>query len=104
MTTPLTIAAVYAHPDDGEFFAAGALTRWVKQGHKVHAICATRGDLGTRERGASREALGRTRAAELARAMEVIGGEPPILLDLPDGYVRESAAALKERLVTSSAS
>ncbi len=99
MRTQLTIAAVYAHPDDGEFFAAGALTKWVKQGHKVHAICATRGDLGTRERGASGEALGRTRDAELARAMETIGGEPPILLGLPDGFVRESAAALKERLV-----
>ena len=99
MRTPLTIAAVYAHPDDGEFFAAGALTKWVKQGHKVHAICATRGDLGTRDRGASGEALGRARDAELARAMETIGGEPPILLGLPDGFVRESAAALKERLV-----
>jgi LmbE family N-acetylglucosaminyl deacetylase len=99
MRTPLTIAAVYAHPDDGEFFAAGALTKWVKQGHKVHAICATRGDLGTKERDASREALARTRGAELARGMETIGGEPPIVLGLPDGFVRENAAVLKERLV-----
>ena len=99
MTTPLTIAAVYAHPDDGEFFAAGALRKWVKAGHEVHAICATRGDLGTKDRAASADALGRLRESELGRAMEAIGGEPPIVLGLPDGFVRESAAQLKERLV-----
>jgi LmbE family N-acetylglucosaminyl deacetylase len=65
MTSPLTIAAVYAHPDDGEFFAAGTLAKWVKQGHKVHAICATRGDLGTKQRDASGGELGARRASEL---------------------------------------
>ena len=99
MTPSLTIAAVYAHPDDGEFFAAGALRKWVKAGHKVHAICATRGDLGSKDRNVDAAALGRQREAELGRAMEAIGGEPPIVLGLPDGFVRESAATLKERLV-----
>lgn len=99
MTTPLRIAAVYAHPDDGEFFAAGSLAKWVRQGHRVHAICATNGDLGTKRTDVDGAELGRQRAEELGRAMEVIGGEPPICLGLPDGYVRESAQALKERLV-----
>ncbi len=96
---PLRIAAVYAHPDDGEFFAAGSLTKWARQGHEIHAICATDGDLGTKNAGASRADLGRQRARELGRAMEAIGGQPPICLGLPDGSVRESAQALKERLV-----
>jgi LmbE family N-acetylglucosaminyl deacetylase len=99
MTSPLTIAAVYAHPDDGEFFAAGTLAKWVKQGHKVHAICATRGDLGTKQRDASGGELGARRASELGAAMAVLGGEPPILLGYPDGFLRDHAAALKERLV-----
>lgn len=99
MQKPLTIAAVYAHPDDGEFFAAGSLTKWVRQGHKVYSICATNGDLGTKDLGVDAAALGRTRSAELGRAMEVLGGEPPILLGLPDGSVRENSAVLKERLV-----
>lgn len=99
MQKPLTIAAVYAHPDDGEFFAAGSLTKWARQGHRVHAICATNGDLGTRSLDVDAAALTRTRAEELARAMESIGGEPPIRLGLPDGFLRENAAALKERLV-----
>lgn len=95
----LTIAAVYAHPDDGEFFAAGTLAKWVLAGHDVYAICATRGDLGTKRCDVSAEHLTDTRAAELTRAMEVIGGHPPILLGYPDGGLREHAQALKERLV-----
>src|SRR5687768_9317713 len=97
--TKLTIAAVYAHPDDGEFFAAGTLAKWVEAGHDVHAICATSGNLGTKRRDVAPDALARTRAAELGRAMEAIGGKPPIILGYPDGGLREHAAALKERLV-----
>jgi LmbE family N-acetylglucosaminyl deacetylase len=99
MTRPLKIAAVYAHPDDGEFFAAGSLVKWARRGHQVHAICATNGDLGTKLMDVDGAELGRRRAEELGRAMETIGGEPPICLGLPDGSVRENAQALKERLV-----
>ncbi|MFO0761150.1 MAG: PIG-L deacetylase family protein [Byssovorax sp.] len=95
----LTIAAIYAHPDDGEFFAAGTLAKWAEQGHKVYAICATAGDLGTKQRGASRTAIAEQRAAELGEAMKALGGEPPIMLGYPDGFLRDHAAALKERLV-----
>lgn len=95
----LVIAAVYAHPDDGEFFTAGTLAKWVQAGHEVHAVCATNGDLGTKRLDVSSEELARTRAAELGRAMETLGGQPPILLGFPDGGLREHAAALKERLV-----
>ncbi|MBK8253097.1 MAG: PIG-L family deacetylase [Polyangiaceae bacterium] len=99
MKSALTIAAVYAHPDDGEFFAAGSLIKWAQAGHKIYAICATNGDLGSKDAGADSAALGRQRTQELARALEVIGGEPPICLGLPDGFVRENAQKLKERLV-----
>jgi LmbE family N-acetylglucosaminyl deacetylase len=99
MSDPLTIAAIYAHPDDGEFFAAGSLAKWVSQGHRVHAICATSGDLGTKQRDADRHALAALRASELGKAMEAIGGEPPIVLGYPDGFLRDHTAALKERLV-----
>jgi LmbE family N-acetylglucosaminyl deacetylase len=95
----LVIAAVYAHPDDGELFAAGTLARWVDAGHDVHAICATNGDLGTKRLDVSSEELARTRAAELGCAMETLGGHPPTILGFPDGGLREHAAALKERLV-----
>jgi LmbE family N-acetylglucosaminyl deacetylase len=95
----LTILAAYAHPDDGEFFLAGSLARWAAEGHDVVAVCATSGDLGTADPNVDRAALAATREAELARAMEVIGGRPPILLRLPDGGVREHSATLRERLI-----
>lgn len=95
----LTIAAVYAHPDDGEFFAAGSLAKWAKAGHRVYAICATRGDLGSKRPDADPEELARTRASELGKAMAVLGAEPPIMLGFPDGALREHAAALRERLI-----
>src|SRR5262249_57963513 len=59
----------------------------------------TEGERGHRPGGRAPAARGRTRAAELAAAMAVIGGEPPVLLGLPDGFVRENAQVLKERLV-----
>lgn len=95
----LNIAFVYAHPDDGEFFAAGTLAKWVAAGHKVFAICATRGDLGTRHRGVDRAALAATRERELGAALSLLGAEPPIVLGLPDGGVREHALELRERLI-----
>jgi LmbE family N-acetylglucosaminyl deacetylase len=95
----LVIAAVYAHPDDGEFFAAGTLAKWAEAGHEIHAICCTSGDLGTKDRAVSREALATTRAAELGLALKTLGGHPPILLGFPDGGLREHAQAAKERIV-----
>jgi LmbE family N-acetylglucosaminyl deacetylase len=95
----LTIAAVYAHPDDGEFFAAGSLAKWAAAGHDVHAICGTSGDLGTKRRDVAPGALAATRAAELGAAMAAIGGHPPIVLGYPDGRLREHAQEAKERLV-----
>lgn len=95
----LTIAAVYAHPDDGEFFAAGSLAKWVEAGHDVFAICCTSGNLGTKDRRVSPDDLAKTRAAELGKAMATIGGHAPIILGHPDGFLREHAQEAKERLV-----
>ena len=95
----LTIAVVIAHPDDGELFAGGTVARWVRDGHDVFTLAATRGDLGTLDPNASREAVGKRRADELGRALEVLGAHPPILLGFPDGAVRDHADDLKERLV-----
>ena len=67
----LCIVAVYAHPDDGEFHAAGSLAKWAAAGHRVHAICATDGALGTRRPGPTPAELTATRATELAAALSV---------------------------------
>lgn len=95
----LCIVAVYAHPDDGEFHAAGSLAKWAAAGHRVHAICATDGALGTRRPGPTPAELTATRATELAAALSVVGAQPPIMLGFPDGFLRDHAAALRERLI-----
>lgn len=99
MPESLRIAAVYAHPDDGEFFAAGTLAKWTAAGHTVFAICATNGDLGSKRRDVTRKTLSATRGAELGHALSLLGGEAPILLGFPDGFLRDHAAALRERLI-----
>jgi LmbE family N-acetylglucosaminyl deacetylase len=97
--SPLTIVAIYAHPDDGEFHVAGSLAKWAAAGHRIHAVCATDGGLGSQRLDADSEKVAKERGGELARAMETIGGPPPILLGFPDGAAREHREALRERLV-----
>ena len=93
------ILAVYAHPDDGEFLAGGTLAKWVEEGHQVYVICSTNGNLGTKDITISQEILADTRKKELAEAMKVIGGNPPIFLGYDDGFLRENIIDLKENLV-----
>jgi len=50
----MNILVIYAHPDDAEFLAGGSIAKWVEEGHRVHAISATDGSLGTRIPGQSR--------------------------------------------------
>jgi LmbE family N-acetylglucosaminyl deacetylase len=98
-TSRRTVVAVYAHPDDGEFFAAGTLAKWARRGDRVYAVCCTDGALGSKVRGASPGDVAIARAKELAAAMRTLGGEPPVLLGFPDGRLREHGDALYERLV-----
>src|SRR5262245_54797061 len=98
----LSIVAVYAHPDDGEFHAAGSLAKWAAAGHRVHAICATDGALGSKVQGPSRKQVAEARQKELQAALAVItggGGEAPIMLGFPDGFLADHRGALRERLV-----
>ena len=43
----LNVLAIIAHPDDLSFFCSGTLARWVDEGHDVHVICCTNGEVGT---------------------------------------------------------
>lgn len=98
-SAPQTIVAVYAHPDDGEFHAAGSLAKWAAAGHRVHTICATDGALGSKRRDVTASAVAAARARELTNALATIGGEPPIFLGFPDGFLIDHQKALRERLI-----
>ncbi|UCE13814.1 MAG: PIG-L family deacetylase [Candidatus Heimdallarchaeota archaeon] len=99
MSNNKTIVVVYAHPDDAEFLAGGTLAKWAGEGHQIFAICATNGDLGAKITEITPEELAEIRKKELTMAMQTIGGNPPIFLDFPDGFVRNHIDELKERLV-----
>lgn len=60
-----------AHPDD-ELFASGLLCDLSARGREVRIICLTRGEGGDTG-GGSREALGRTREAELRASAGALG-------------------------------
>jgi len=95
----MIIVFVYAHPDDAEFLAGGSLAKWVEDGHDVYAICATNGDLGTRNRLIKSQDLANMRKNELEEAMNVFGAKKPIFLNFPDGLIQKHPDELKEHLV-----
>jgi LmbE family N-acetylglucosaminyl deacetylase len=92
--------AVFAHPDDVEYGAAGAVARWTREGRSVAYLLATRGEAGIdalppAECGPLREAEQRAAAAE-------VGVDVVEFLDHPDGLVeygiplrRDIAAAIR---------
>ena len=71
-----------AHPDDAEFHAGGTLLKWSRQGHAVHVVSLTNGDLGHHAIGGG--PLAQRRARECRRAAEIAGYESECL-DLHDG-------------------
>lgn len=75
------ILAVGAHPDDVELICAGLLLNAKRRGARIGVIDLTRGELGTR-------GTPETRAAEAARAAEVLGLDHRENLGLPDGNIR----------------
>lgn len=46
MTDPLTLMAIFAHPDDEAFGTGGTLTKYASEGVDVHLVIATRGEVG----------------------------------------------------------
>jgi LmbE family N-acetylglucosaminyl deacetylase len=91
-TTPRTLVAVLAHPDD-EGPAGPVLARYAREGVQVHLIIASDGEQGV---GANPEflraqsitagdALGKMRTEEARCSATALGVNPPILLGFPDG-------------------
>lgn len=83
---PLTVLGVFAHPDDETFGPGGTLARMAAEGHRVHILCATRGEAGSIGVSASlgRSQLAAIRHREMEAACRVLGTEPPRILTFPD--------------------
>lgn len=88
--TKQKILVILAHPDDPEFFCGATLAKWAREGHTIQYILLTCGDKGfnpTTTPDMTPEKLCGIRHLEQAEAAKVIGAEPPLFLDLPDGYL-----------------
>lgn len=89
-TSPQNILVILAHPDDPEFFCGGALARWARDGHRVTYLLLTCGDKGfnpATHPEMTPEKLCGSRHEEQANAARIIGAQPPLFMDLPDGYL-----------------
>ncbi|NLF29863.1 MAG: PIG-L family deacetylase [Planctomycetes bacterium] len=81
---PARILVIGAHPDDCEVKVGGTACLWARAGHRVRFVSATDGGTGHHRIGGIE--LVRRRAAEAARAAEILGVESEIL-PIPNGGI-----------------
>ena len=83
------LCAIFAHPDDESYSAAGTLARYADQGVQITLVTATSGEAG--EAGSApveKQDLAGWRERELRQAANVLGIHQLRLLHLPDGGLR----------------
>ena len=95
---PITLMAVWAHPDDESFLAGGLLAEVTRRGGRVVTVTATAGEHGL---SAARTVadVAAQRIAELDAALDVLGGEPAIHLGYADGGCDQVTDHLAAHLV-----
>ena len=91
--TELGLLAVHAHPDDEAILTGGVLARAAAEGRRVAVVTCTGGERGQiAGEGFDPEEvgprLGEVRAAELARALELLGAGPSRMLGYRDSGMR----------------
>jgi len=79
--------AVFAHPDDVDFGAAGTVAAWVDEGWDVRYLCATRGQKGGQDASVRPQEYGALREEEQRKAAAVLGVTDVIFLDYMDSEV-----------------
>jgi LmbE family N-acetylglucosaminyl deacetylase len=82
--------AIFAHPDDIDFGAAGTVARWVKEGWDVRYVCVTRGQKGAWDAHMDVDEYGALREAEQRAAAQVVGVTDVTFLEWMDSEVFDS--------------
>ncbi len=89
---PKRVLALYAHPDDAEFFAGGTLARWASEGASITLVLVTSGDKGSSDREIMWQDLRQTREAETQAAATQLGIDKVIFMRWRDGELLPSMA------------
>jgi LmbE family N-acetylglucosaminyl deacetylase len=79
------VMAIYAHPDDPEFFSGGLLATLAAQGKHLTYVLATSGDKGSDDPDMTPTRLAELREAEQRAAAKCMGSDTVIFLRYPDG-------------------
>ena len=87
---PKRVMIIVAHPDDGEFMAAGTLAKWARQGSEIYYVLCTSGDKGTSDPEVNPEELAVTREREQRAAAAVVGAKDVVFLRYPDGALQNT--------------
>ncbi len=100
-TSPRTLVAIFAHPDD-ETLVAPALARYARAGVRVFLVIATDGRRGANAhaRIPAGDSLATVRANEARCSARALGLESPILLGFPDAGLADFAPWPGKRLDT----
>ena len=92
------VLAIFAHPDDAEICAGGALAKWAAAGREVHLLILTNGDRGSQDPAQDRAELATMRVRETEEAAEVLGLASVRVWSIPDGEL-ENTAEVREGVV-----
>jgi LmbE family N-acetylglucosaminyl deacetylase len=84
---PKRILAIFAHPDDPEFFCGATIARWIEHGHHVTYCIMTRGDKGSHDPNVIPAELAVLREEEQRAAACVLGVQAVRFLSYPDGQL-----------------
>ena len=72
---PERVLVVIPHPNDSEFWCAGSIAKWVREGAAVRYVVCTDGSRGTSDPEIGPEELVRVREREQEDAARASGGE-----------------------------
>ncbi len=90
MVSSCDILAIFAHPDDAEFGAAGSIAAWTAEGKTVVYVVCTGGGKGTSDRNISPADLERIRQQEQRAAATVLGVSEVVFLGMEDQGLEET--------------
>jgi LmbE family N-acetylglucosaminyl deacetylase len=86
------VLAVFAHPDDPEFFCGATFARWAAEGAHITFVLVTSGDKGSSDPEMTPDRLIAIREAEERAAAAALGVHDVVFLRVPDGEVQPTLA------------